>query len=80
MQAFVYPALSWKAQRMGHPGGDGAMSDLKDVPKRIDELKESHGPDIPGRNIPLPPKEPVQPIEDEVGQPERILPKGPAGY
>ncbi len=56
------------------------MSDLKDVQKKIDELKESHGPDIPGREIPMPLKEPIQPIENEGEQPERILPKGPAGY
>jgi hypothetical protein len=56
------------------------MSDLKGVRKRIEELKESHGPDIPGRNTPMPPKEPIQPIDDESEPPKPNLPKGSAGY
>ena len=56
------------------------MMDQKDVRNRVEEIKESHGPDIPRRDTPMPPKEPTQPIEDEGEKPKPNLPKGPAGY
>jgi len=56
------------------------MGDLKDMQKRIEEIREPHGPDVLGRDKPMPPTEPTQPFEDEDEEPIRNLPKGAAGY
>jgi hypothetical protein len=56
------------------------MSDLEDVRKTNERIKESHDPDVPGRETPLPPRESVQPQEDEEELPRHNLPRGSAGY
>ena len=56
------------------------MSDVEDVRNRIAEIKAPLGPDIPGRETPMPPKKPTQPIGDEGELPRPNLPKGTAGY
>ena len=79
-EAGVYPLLTRDNSNTMRPNGDSAMENLDDIRKRIEELQESHGPDVLGRQTPVPPKRPTQPVEDEEEQPRRDGPNGPAGY